>query len=152
MRTLILDRYSHQSFFKRFLGNSLTGMAWAFWIYLWLPLFAAIALLVAHPTQATSFASRSILELIATLGSHAATVLIMIAAFFAWSLLQWLGKQHRQEALQKQQIKHVAPVSFINQEEKIWRHAQRVVVSHDDNNGQIKLVDVVQFKKQANHR
>jgi poly-beta-1,6-N-acetyl-D-glucosamine biosynthesis protein PgaD len=155
MRTLILDQYTHQSIFKRMLGNTLTGFAWAFWIYLWLPLFAAITLLLeTHPEEVTSAASRSILELIATLSSHVLIVFIMIAVFFAWSLLQWLGKHHRHQALQKQQVEHaipVSPVAFIKQDEKVWRHAQRMVVSHDDNNGQIKVVDVLKFKKQGIH-
>ena len=147
MRTLILDQYAHQSLFKRLLGNALTGLAWAFWVYLWLPLFVAITLLLGvYPEEATSTASRSIMELIATLGSHAAMVFVMIAVFFAWSLLQWLGKHHRHRALRKRQTKPslpVSPAAYNQQDVKNWRQAQHMVVTHDDASGYIYQVEIL---------
>jgi poly-beta-1,6-N-acetyl-D-glucosamine biosynthesis protein PgaD len=147
MRTLILDQYTHQSLFMRLLGNTLTGLAWAFWIYLWLPIFAAIALLLVGSSQgeATSAASSLIMELIVTLGSHAATVFAMIAVFVAWSLLQWIGKHHRYHALQKQKIKPsipVSPAAYKKQDEKNWRQAKSMVVSHDNASGHIYKVEI----------
>lgn len=147
MRTLILDQYTHQSFFKRLLGNTLTGLAWGFWIYLWVPLFAAITLLLgSHPGMAASDASRSILELFTTLSSHAAMVFVMIAVFFTWSLLQWIGKHHRSQALQIMQINPSSPVipsAYKKQDVKIWRQAKSMVVSHDNASGSIYQVEII---------
>ncbi len=147
MRSLILDQYAHQSLFKRLLGNTLTSLAWAFWLYLWLPLFAAITQLAGSPqVEVTSDASNLILELIVTLGSHAAMVLAMIGVFIAWSLLQWIGKHHRRQALQKQHIKTSSPVPAAackKQDEKNWRQAKSMVVSHDNASGYIYKVDII---------
>ncbi|MEQ1560130.1 MAG: poly-beta-1,6-N-acetyl-D-glucosamine biosynthesis protein PgaD [Methyloglobulus sp.] len=146
MHTLILDQYAHQSLFKRLLGNMLTSFAWAFWLYLWLPLFAAITQLVGSPqVVATSAASSLIMELIVTLGSHAEMVFAMIAVFVAWSLLQWIGKHHRHHALQKQKIKPsipVLPAVYKQQDEKNWRQAKSMVVSHDNASGHIYKVEI----------
>ncbi len=150
MRTLILDRYNQQSLLKRFLWNTLTGLGWGFWIYLWLPLFAAITLLLgSHPEQATSAASNSILALLATLTAHASTVVIMIAAFFAWSLLQWVGKRYRREALQKQQENAPNSATHTVQNVRRWRQVQCMVISHDDANGFIQHIEMLKPKNRA---
>jgi poly-beta-1,6-N-acetyl-D-glucosamine biosynthesis protein PgaD len=150
MRTLILDRYNQQSLLKRFLWNTLTGLGWGFWIYLWLPLFAAITLLLSpHPEQATSAASNSILALLATLTAHASTVVIMIAAFFAWSLLQWVGKHYRREALQKQHENAPSSATHTVQNVRRWRQVQCMVVSHDDANGFIQGIELLKPKHRA---
>lgn len=150
MRTLILDQYNHQSCLIRLLGNTLTGLGWAFWVYLWLPLIAAITLLLgSHPEQATSAASQSLLALATTLGGHAGMVFIMIAVFFAWSLLQWLGKPYRKLALQKHQLKMKKSLSTAHTalDVRRWQHAQNMVVSHDEGNGLIKQVKVLNANK-----
>jgi biofilm PGA synthesis protein PgaD len=151
MCKFILDQYNHQSLVKRFLGNSLTGLAWVFWGYLWLPLIAAIALLPeeARPEPVTSVASSPIMALTATLASHAGMVVIMIGVFFGWSLLQFLGKRHRNEILQKYQASVPNQrVSDIHSaiELKYWQHAQSMVVSHDEINGFIKRVEILNSK------
>ncbi len=151
MRSLILDQYSHQSMLKRFLGNMFTSMAWAFWIYLWLPLLAALTLLLGiHPGHPASAAEQSILALLEVLGSHMSVVMAMIAVFFAWSVLQWLGKPYRSLALQKRQATLKLPVSskprYRNAMED-WRQAQCIVVNHDENSGSIKQVDILDLGK-----
>lgn len=146
MRALILDQYSQQSFFKRWLGNVLTGLGWAFWIYLWLPLIGAIALaLDTQPEHTTADSSNSILALLATLSNHAATVLFIVAAFFAWSLLQALGKHYRYTAFQKRISKNSFHTSSNEQGAynlSSLRHTQAMVVSHDDNSGAIVQVEL----------
>jgi poly-beta-1,6-N-acetyl-D-glucosamine biosynthesis protein PgaD len=149
MRKLILDQYTHQALFKQFFGNTLTGLGWAFWIYLWLPLFAAIKLLLGQqPEQVTSAASHSLLALLATLANHASTVVIMILVFVGWALLQWAGKRYRREALQKRQT-HVPtsslalPAIRVVNDMQRWQQAQTVIVSHDDASGFIKRVEIL---------
>lgn len=143
MRTLILDRYAHQSIFKRLLGNILTGLAWVFWIYLWLPLFEAIPMLMdSNPEEAPSVASRSILGLVTTLGIHASMVFAILSAFIAWSVLQWAGKHHRHKALQQVKISHPVPMAYPRQDVKLWRKTQNMVVKHDDASGNIYQVEI----------
>jgi poly-beta-1,6-N-acetyl-D-glucosamine biosynthesis protein PgaD len=150
MRTLILDKYTHQSLLKQIIGNALTGLGWAFWVYLWLPLIAAITLLLgSHPEEATSVASYSILALLTTMVNHATVVLIMIGAFFAWSLLQWLGQNNRFEALQKHQanmLKRPTPMTYAALDFHRYQSAQSMVVSHDDTNGSINGVAIIKNK------
>jgi poly-beta-1,6-N-acetyl-D-glucosamine biosynthesis protein PgaD len=156
MKTLILNQYAQQSLGKRLIGNTLTGLGWGFWIYLWIPLFTGITLLLgSHPEQATSAASNSILALLMTLATHVSAVAIMIAVFLAWSLLQWAGKSFRREALRKQQVNASCPVSLaVNkvQAERHWRHAQSMVVSHDDVSGCIQQVEIIKSKSKLAQR
>ncbi len=157
MRKLILDQYSHQSLFKRFLGNTLTVLGWAFWIYLWLPLFAAIKLLLgAHSEQVTSEASHSILALVTTLASHAGMVVIMILIFIGWSLLQWIGKRYRREAIQKWPSKVlrslILPATKPSQDMLCWQHVQSMVVRHDDTSGLIQRVEILKGKSKIAQR
>jgi poly-beta-1,6-N-acetyl-D-glucosamine biosynthesis protein PgaD len=154
MRTLIIDQYTQQSIFKQQLGNTLTGLAWGFWIYLWLPLVVAITMLLGpHPEQATSAASHSILALLKTLVSHGSVVVIMILAFFGWSLLQFFGKRSRREALRKQEVKWpctvVSPTAQETQDMRRWRHVQCLVVTHDNAGGFITQVEIVKAKSQV---
>jgi poly-beta-1,6-N-acetyl-D-glucosamine biosynthesis protein PgaD len=150
MKTLILNQYAKQSLIKRLIGNTLTGLGWGFWIYLWIPLFTGITLLLgSHPEQATSAASNSILALLATLTTHASAVAILIAVFLAWSSLQWLGKGYRLEALRKQQVNAPYPVSptvHIARDVWCWRHTQTMIVSHDDASGCIQQVETLKLK------
>jgi poly-beta-1,6-N-acetyl-D-glucosamine biosynthesis protein PgaD len=155
MRTLILNQYAQQSLIKRLVGNMLTGLGWSFWIYLWLPLFDAITLLLgSHPEQAASAASNSILALLATLTSHASTVAIMIAVFLAWSLLQWAGKHYRHTALREQQVNasSLSPVVHADQDLRRWRHVQCMVVNHDDASGFIQQVEILKVKSKVAQR
>jgi poly-beta-1,6-N-acetyl-D-glucosamine biosynthesis protein PgaD len=156
MRKLILDQYSHQSLLKRFLGNTLTGLGWGFWIFLWLPLFDTITILLSSPSeQPASAASNSIMVLLATLTTHASVLVILIAAFFAWSMLQWLGKLYRHDALHKQQVNgpHVAsPSVHTSQDVQSWQQAQSMVVSHDDASGYIHQVEILKPKSKVAQR
>jgi poly-beta-1,6-N-acetyl-D-glucosamine biosynthesis protein PgaD len=153
MRSLILDQYTQQTKLKRLFGNTLTGLAWAFWAYLWLPLIAAIiVILEVNHGQVSSNASLSILELLATLNSHISTVAIMIMAFLSWSFLQWLGKSARHKALQQRQVKCIIPaMADIRQADEIthWRKAQLLVVSHDETFGSIQVVDILKSSNQT---
>jgi len=147
MHMFILDQYAHQPLLKRILWNSLTGFGWAFWIYLWLPLLIAINLLIGpHPEQATSAASQSILALLATLTGHASVLGIMIAAFVAWSLLQWLSKSYRHEALQKRLVNVLCQASLTAhavQNLPLCQKEQCMVVSHNDASGFIQYVEII---------
>ncbi|MEQ1544190.1 poly-beta-1,6-N-acetyl-D-glucosamine biosynthesis protein PgaD [Methyloglobulus sp.] len=153
MKTLILNQYAKQSFIKRLIGNTLTGLGWGFWIYLWVPLFTAIMLLSGtHPEQATSEASRSILRLLSTLISHGSMVIVMIGVFLTWSLLQVLGKRYRWNALQKGQVKWVRPASpsaHTGQSMQRWQQTQCMVVSHDDASGSIQQVETLKPKSKV---
>jgi poly-beta-1,6-N-acetyl-D-glucosamine biosynthesis protein PgaD len=156
MRTLILDQYAHQSLIKRLFWNTVTGLGWVFWIYLWMPLVEAISLLIgSHPEQATSVASGSILALLASLTAHATVVVITITAFFAWSLLQWKGKRYRSEALEKQRANSplpVLPLPHSMQHINYWRSVQSMVVSHHETSGLVQKVDILRTKKQDANR
>jgi poly-beta-1,6-N-acetyl-D-glucosamine biosynthesis protein PgaD len=143
MRTLILDKYTHQSLLKKILGNTLTGLGWAFWIYLWLPLIAALNLLLSsHPEEAPSAASYSILALLTTLVNHAEVVLIIVGVFFAWSILQWLGQRNRFDLLQNHHVMKPKSISRVLDIQH-YQYAQSMVVSHDDINGLIKRVAII---------
>jgi poly-beta-1,6-N-acetyl-D-glucosamine biosynthesis protein PgaD len=156
MRTLILDQFDHQPLLKRCLWNTFTGLAWGFWVYLWVPLFFAItSLLGLHPEQTTTAASSSILALLVTLGTHATMVGIMVVAFFAWSLLQWLGKRYRHQALRKQQAGALCPPSSpakVAQNLRGWQQAQCLVVSHDSAGGIIQQVKILKPKNRMVRR
>lgn len=153
MRPLILDQYANQQLFKRILCNTFTSLGWLFWVYLWLPLIDAIILLLGpQPELATSTASHSILMLMSTLSAHASVVMIVVTAFFAWSLLQWLGKCFRHQSLRKRQVNvpySLTPAIHTKEMVKSWRHAQNMVVSHDEAGGNIQFVDVIIPKKQT---
>jgi poly-beta-1,6-N-acetyl-D-glucosamine biosynthesis protein PgaD len=144
MHTFILDKYNHQPLLKQFLGNTLTGIGWVFWIYLWLPLLAAIAILLGvHPKQqAASAPSESILALVATLVNHASVIVIMIGAFFAWSVLQWTSKHFRYNALNKQQRPSKQTLSHPAVDKLHYQCAQSMRVNHDAN-GLINRVEII---------
>jgi poly-beta-1,6-N-acetyl-D-glucosamine biosynthesis protein PgaD len=153
MKTLILNQYAKQSLIKRLIGNTLTGLGWGFWIYLWVPLFTAITLLSgAHPEQVTSEASRSILRLLATLINHGSMVIVMMGIFLTWSLLQVLGKRYRWNALQKGQVKWVRPAlpsAHTAQNMHRWQQTQCMVVSHNDASGNIQQVEILKLKNKV---
>lgn len=147
MRTFIIDHFACQRAHKRFLWNAITGLGWAFWIYLWLPLLRAIGmLLVPHHEQATTEAFRSIQELFATLTTHLSMTVLMIAAFLAWASLQWLGTARRRRTVWKQPIIRLHRVLLSKPDEQhvhAWRQAQRMVVVHDEDSGLIQQVDIL---------
>ncbi|MSS76011.1 MAG: hypothetical protein EXR90_03790 [Methyloglobulus sp.] len=92
------------------------------------------------------------MTLLATLTAHASTVVMMIVVFFAWSLLQWIGKHYRLEALQKQQGKALRTASSAThavQNVRRWRQVQCMVVSHDDANGFIQGIELLKPKHRA---
>jgi poly-beta-1,6-N-acetyl-D-glucosamine biosynthesis protein PgaD len=153
MKTLILDQYAQQSGLKQFLGNTLTGLAWSFWVYLWLPLIVAISLLIEpNPEQTTSTATHSLMALGTTLSAHASMVAVMIGFVISWAILQWAGKKHRRIALQKKGISSVRqqqnPAHSATDLQR-WKQAQCMVVSHDDAGGIIERVNVVNHYSKA---
>jgi poly-beta-1,6-N-acetyl-D-glucosamine biosynthesis protein PgaD len=153
MKTLILDQYAKQSGLKQFLGNTLTGLAWSFWVYLWLPLIMATSLLIEpNPEQTTSAATHSLMALVTTLSAHASMVAVMIGFFISWAILQWAGKKHRRIALQKKQISSVRqqqnPAHSATDLQR-WKQAQCMVISHDDAGGIIQEVSVVNNNSRA---
>lgn len=147
MRTFIIDQFTYQQAHKRFLWNTITGLGWAFWIYLWLPLLRAIAMLLGpHPGHATSDASRSIQELFATMTIHTSMMVILIAAFLVWILLRWWGTGKHRHALREQSLRQRHPVLLVKpdeQEVNAWRQAQRMVVIHDEDSGLIQHIDIL---------
>lgn len=147
MRTFIIDQFAYQQARKRFLWNTITGLGWAFWIYLWLPILRAIAmLLVPNSEHATSDASRSILELFATLTTHASMTVLMIATFLAWASLQWWVMSKRHHTVRKQSLHQHPSVLLVKpdeQEVNAWRQAQRMVVIHDEDSGLIQHIDIL---------
>ncbi len=147
MHTFIIDQFACQRARKRFLWNIITGLGWAFWIYLWLPLLRAIGmLLVPHHEEATSAAFRSIQELFTTLTNHLSMTVLMIAAFLAWALLQWWGTARRRSTARKQPIIRRNRVLLSKPDEQhvhTWRQAQRMVVVHDEDSGLIQQVDIL---------
>lgn len=147
MRTLILDQYSSQPLVTRWIGNSLTGLGWAFWIFLWLPLLTAIALLLElNPGQQSAYGtSQSIPTFLATLQTHFIIVLGMAGFFLAWAILQSLGKCKRFVSLQKAQNPFL--ISAINVDIDInqlqnWRSARMTIVKHGIN-GVISNVEIL---------
>lgn len=148
MHILIIDQFACQQLHKRFLWNTITGLGWAFWIYLWLPLLRAIAMLLGpHPEHATSDASRSIQGLFATMTTHASTMVILIVAFLAWILLRWWGTGKHRHTLREQSLRWHHPVLLAKptgQEVDAWRQAQRMVVTHDEDSGLIQHIDILE--------
>ncbi len=147
MHTFIIDHFASQKAHKRFLWNTITGLGWAFWIYLWLPLLHAIGmLLVPHQEQATTEAFHSIQELLTTLTAHLSMTALMIAAFLAWASLQWLVTVRLRRSVQKQPVIRLHRVLLSVPDEQhvhAWRQAQRMVVVHDEDSGLIQQVDVL---------
>ncbi|HJW87511.1 MAG TPA: poly-beta-1,6-N-acetyl-D-glucosamine biosynthesis protein PgaD, partial [Candidatus Brocadiaceae bacterium] len=125
MHAFIIDHFACQRAHKRLLWNTITGLGWAFWIYLWLPLLRAIGMLLApHHEQATTEAFRSIQELFTTLTTHLSMTVLMIAAFLAWASLQWLVTARRRRTVQKQPIIRLHRVlQFMPDEQHVntWR-------------------------------
>jgi poly-beta-1,6-N-acetyl-D-glucosamine biosynthesis protein PgaD len=149
MSKLILDQYKRQTPFKKYLGNTLTGLGWAFWIYLWLPLIGAISMLLHSQTaQQNNAALQSILTMTNTLRSHMNMVAVMIGLFLAWSILQWIGKQHRLQALNhKKAHKKEQDIPDIQR----LHQAKSMIVFHDKN-GMIQLVKLTPTAcQQPNH-
>lgn len=147
MKTLIIDQFACQQLYKRFLWNVITGLGWAFWIYLWLPLLHAIAMLLGpHPEYATSDASRSIQGLFVTLTTHASVIIILITAFLAWASLQWWRTCKHRNTLRKQLLRWQRPVLLAKpagQEVNAWQRAQRMVVIHEEGSGLIQHIDIL---------
>ena len=103
-------------------------------------------LLVPHPEYATSDASRSIQGLFATMTAHASTMVILIAAFLAWTLLRWWGTGKHRHTLREQSLRQRHPVLLVKpdeQEVNAWRQAQRMVVTHDEGSGLIQHIDIL---------
>lgn len=147
MHTFIIDQFTYQQARKRLLWNTITGLGWAFWIYLWLPLFRAIGiLLLPHHEQATTDAFRSIQELSATLTTHLSMTVIMVAVFLVWASFQWWGTGRRRRTTRKQPIRQHHRVLLTNPDEQkvnVWQQAQRMVVIHDEDSGLIQQVDIL---------
>ena len=149
MSPLILDQYTHQSPLKKHLGNTLTGLGWAFWAYLWLPLLGAITLLLgSNSPQQNNIALQSILAMTRTLQNHLSIVVTMIALFLAWSVLQWIGKHQRLQALNQQKITHIRSFATHKpQELALWQKTKSMTISHDKN-GAIQLVKITPVRCQ----
>lgn len=148
MHKLILDQYSKQSAITRWIGNSLTGLGWIFWIFLWLPLLAAASIdfNVKSELPLESAASDSLLSLLLTIKSHLAIVLALVSLFIAWALVQHLGKHKRFYTLQTKQNPFSAPmISSLTCGEKLQllRRARMTLVLHESN-GRIINVDVLE--------
>jgi poly-beta-1,6-N-acetyl-D-glucosamine biosynthesis protein PgaD len=146
MKSLILDRFASQSLHKRCLWHSLTSLGWAFWIYLWLPLLGSIEVYLGISSADTISTSQSFRELLAILGSHATVVVMMIAGFLAWSLLQWQGNRQPYHASINRGItprRLAQSVRLPERDLTAWQLAQRMVVTHDADSGWIYGVDVL---------
>lgn len=147
MHAFIIDHFACQRTHKRLLWNTITGLGWAFWIYLWLPLLHAIGmLLIPHQEQATTEALHSIQELFATLTTHLSMTVLMILVFLAWASLQWLGTARRRRTVRKQPTIRLPRVLLSLPDEQYvhaWRQAQRMVVVHDEDSGLIQQVDIL---------
>jgi poly-beta-1,6-N-acetyl-D-glucosamine biosynthesis protein PgaD len=148
MTTLILDQFIYQPLRKRFLWNTLTGLGWAFWIYLWAPLLRALVVLLSgtHPEGSASAAEQSIQTLLATLAAHATTVMALVGVFFVWALLQWRNNSNQRPALLEQAIpldRMARSVRLSERDLASCQRAQRMVVTHDDDRGWIRRVDVL---------
>lgn len=146
MHTFIIDQFACQQLRKRFLWYTITGLGWSFWIYLWLPLLRAIAMLLGpHPEYAASDASRSIQRLFATMTTYATTIVILITAFLAWTLLQWWGTCKHSHTLRKHSLHWRQPVQLVKpagEEVNAWRRARRMVVFHEECSGLIQHIDI----------
>lgn len=147
MYALIIDQFPQQTLLRRIIAYILTGLGWSFWIYLWLPLLDAMTTLLGfNPMQATSAALSSILSLINTLNGHALMIANIIGAFLLWATLQWLGKSGRLAAIRRQRMSLSYNV-YVPPHLKRWQEAQRLIVSHDDNNGAILRVQITEYQK-----
>lgn len=147
MHAFIIDHFACQRTYKRLLWNAVTGLGWAFWIYLWLPLLRAIGmLLIPHQEHAVTEALRSIQALFATLTDHLSMTALMTLVFLAWASLQWLGTARRRCSVRKQPASRLyQALQFMPDEQHVqaWRQAQRMVVVHDEDSGRIQQVDVL---------
>lgn len=147
MRTLILDQYSNQPVLTRWIGNSLTGLGWIFWIFLWLPLIATASVVLEFNTELPlkPESSHSLLSLLTTMLSHLVMVLSLIGIFIVWASLQCTGKSLRARSIQGSQNPFAINMSsFEMSQEKMAniRKARVTVVMHESN-GRIHQVDVL---------
>ncbi len=143
MRSLILDQYSNQPALTRWVGNSLTGLGWGFWIFLWLPLLATASIVLDFtPEAAPQSASHSMLTLLLTMKSHLVMVLSLIGLFIAWAILQSVGKGKRTESILREKntfCNAMTAVEMSEEQLQIVRKARITRVSHESNG---RIIDV----------
>jgi poly-beta-1,6-N-acetyl-D-glucosamine biosynthesis protein PgaD len=146
MNTLIIDRFASQPRYKRFLWTSLTLMGWAFWTSLWAPLVGSTELFFGVASQHVVAGSHSFRELFAILGSHASVIMVAIALFLVWSLLQSYGGRKLRLTAKDQTItlrRLAQSVKLHERDLTVWQRTQRMVVTHDENSGWIRDVNVL---------
>jgi poly-beta-1,6-N-acetyl-D-glucosamine biosynthesis protein PgaD len=146
MNTLIIDRFACQPFYKRLLWTSLTVLGWAFWSYLWLPLLGSIRVFLGASTEHIVSTSQSFRELFAVAGSHASAILVAVALFLVWSLLQSYRSRKPWAAAKNHTITSRRLAQSVQVRERdltAWQQSQRMVVTHDEDSGWIRNVDVL---------
>jgi poly-beta-1,6-N-acetyl-D-glucosamine biosynthesis protein PgaD len=146
MHTLIIDRFACQPMYKRLLWTSLTAVGWLFWTSLWLPLLGSTNLLLGARPEDVVSTSHSLRELFAILGSHATVIVVASGLFLAWSLLQSYGNRKRWFTAESHTItlRHLAQSVKIKERDLTrWQQAQRMVVTHGEDSGWIRDVNVL---------
>ncbi len=141
MRSLILDDFANQPLTKRFLWQTMTALAWGFWIYLWSPLILmATDYLTITKGLSNSEGGRMLQVLISTLGGHLSMVSVSISIFIAWALLSNLGSH---KVCRKRQKQPFMPQSLIRLSEAThYQQKQRMVAFHDEHSGQLEGIEV----------
>jgi poly-beta-1,6-N-acetyl-D-glucosamine biosynthesis protein PgaD len=146
MTTLIIDRFATQPRYKRILWTSLTLIGWAFWTSLWAPLVGSTELFFGTASQHVASTSHSFGELFAILGSHASAIVVAIGIFLGWSLLQSYGGRKLGLSAKDQTItlrRLAQSVSLSERDLNVWQRTQRMVVTHDEDSGWIRDVNVL---------
>lgn len=143
MNSLIIDRYTNQSPYRRYLGNLLTSIGWCFWVYLWSPLLALIGIRLGITYGNSAAGVRMVQELAATLANHLSMVSVLVGLFVAWALLQHFSKGNIRPAAQTDQgdpLRTSERAATIKVDKEHWRQSQRVVAFHDEQSG--RIVDI----------
>ena len=143
MNSLILDRFSDQPMYLRYLWKTFTAIGWVFWIYLWFPLLAPVGIHLGIYHGTPSVVSHW-QQLMITLVNHFSTVCVLICIFIGWAVLQRLGMSNVDNHRRKNRFESPDVIQssiLTDQNLSIWRQTQRMTAIYEEKTGQIRNIE-----------
>jgi biofilm PGA synthesis protein PgaD len=134
MRDFIIDKPHWQTAKQRAVFGSVTVLFWAFWIYLWLPVLAAIGWLLGFKIAYREMVTKlGYVELVQQLGLYGFIVACLGGSLLIWAYYNYFrfrGVERRKERPRVTLEETSARYQIAPEELGRWTRAARLVIHH----------------------
>jgi biofilm PGA synthesis protein PgaD len=134
MQDFIIDKPQWQTAGQRAVFGSVTVLFWALWIYLWLPVLAAVGWLLGIKIAYREMVARhGYIELVHELGLYAFVICCLGGSLLIWAYYNYFrfrGVERRQEHPRVTLEQTSARYQIAPEELRRWIDAPRLVMHH----------------------